>query len=158
MTALAVAIVVAMVLYLIDKNQKWMTFWKIIGSSAVLAAVAMGMMLLYEHLESKRAEQYQRECAKKVRTQFPNAYNDLSDSQLVLKVEAKFPNCELPKSSIGLESAAKQDESIPIIAPDGTVRLIPRDLVREALNHGGKIDYDALAKKYGAVDQGTREH
>ena len=53
----AAAIVLATVLYLVDKNQKWRTFWYVCIAAVAVAAVGLGSVLLYDRHDSPQAKQ-----------------------------------------------------------------------------------------------------
>lgn len=92
---LALAVFASVVLYLVDKNQKWRIFGKIImAASGVFIAASIGLFL-YMKREDKIANR-NRECAARVRAAYPGAYDDLDDATLTEKTLAKYPNCRIP--------------------------------------------------------------
>jgi hypothetical protein len=92
---LALAGIACFVLYLVDKNHKWRAFGKIVAASTGLfIVVAIGFFLYTQH-QDKIANR-NRECAAKIRTAYPGAYDDLDDATLAEKAIAKYPNCKLP--------------------------------------------------------------
>lgn len=48
---------------------------------------------------------------------------------------------------------AEEGNTVPVIDAKGFVHEVPKDKVQEELTHGGQIDYDALAKRNGAVSK-----
>ena len=40
-------------------------------------------------------------------------------------------------------------DTVPVIDAKGFVHEVPKDNVKDELTHGGQIDYDALAKRFG---------
>src|SRR5215831_17382821 len=92
---LALAIFVSTVLYLIDKNRKWRAFGITLAATLGVLIVAVVGFFLYSEHQAKIANR-NRECAAKVRSTYPGAYNDLDDATLAEKTLAKYPTCEIP--------------------------------------------------------------
>lgn len=94
---LAISIFVCTVLYLVDKNAKWRTFWKLgftVGIVAVVLALGFGAYLYWSDLQSVRMIA----CAQQIRRDYPGDYDDLSDPVLTSKVEARYPGyCSSPQ-------------------------------------------------------------
>lgn len=91
MMILAGAIVLAMVLYLVDKNQKWGAFKAFLKLGGGIAVLAIGAFLIYGSHES-RISAHNRACAAKIRAAYPGSYDDLSDATLTAKTIAKYPH------------------------------------------------------------------
>ena len=89
---LAAAIVLVTVLYLVDKNQKWGTVWKITKWSACVGVTVIAFYLYDYYKDEQRVT-----CAEKVRAIYPSSYKDLADVVLGEKVLAKYPTCDVAK-------------------------------------------------------------
>lgn len=88
---LAAAIVLAMVLYLVDKNHKWALFGKLMAGVGI--ALVFGMLGVYDYDKHEtKAAGHDRICAAKVRATYPGTYDDLSDVALTEKTLAKYPH------------------------------------------------------------------
>jgi hypothetical protein len=115
---IAVAILLAMILYLVDKNRKWRIFWQVTGTVLALAAFGSGILLM-QRKERVRT----RACALRIRRAFPERYDATADAELVRRAESKHseicsagtisaPDYEQPVSGTGTK-----DDPI-IIGPD----------------------------------------
>jgi hypothetical protein len=105
----AAAIIVATVLYLIDKNKRWGAFWKSVGGVTILALLGVGY-LWYSDYRSAQLFRKALDCGTKIRAAYPQAmsiggdvfdqsaarpYSDLDDATLGRKVLAKYPTCDV---------------------------------------------------------------
>ena len=92
---LALAVFASVVLYLVDKNQKWRAFAKIVVAATGICVAAFIAFVFYAKHQDEIAKR-NRECAARVRSAAPGAYDDLDDATLTEKALAKYPNCEIP--------------------------------------------------------------
>lgn len=110
------------VLYLVDKNQGWPKFWKGCRALVIVAFIAVLFLSGYSHwrgrktatewmdynepvkkggdtpdfipasdvgIELKPWEEY---CVKQIRAKYPVAYDDLSDAELMKRIQKKYPD------------------------------------------------------------------
>lgn len=83
---IAAAILLAMILYLVDKNHKWRVFWRVMG--ALLALSVLGAAIL---LMQKEERVRTRRCASRLRRAFPRTYDATTDEELVRRAVSKHP-------------------------------------------------------------------
>jgi hypothetical protein len=100
---IAAAILFAMILYLVDKNQKWRAFWRILGAILALLALGAGVLLMHRK-ERARA----RVCASRIRLAFPRTYDATTDEELVRRAVSKHPDI----CSTGAINAAEYEQPI----------------------------------------------
>jgi len=113
MTELSVAIVLAVVLYLVDKNQKWKVFWRLTCGCAFLLIVAAGFLLLCDQLRANKAS--------------PRVDYD--------SLAKEYGGFETPRGGV-LEP---KPGCMPIFDPSGNLQDIPYAQVQAALARGGNI-------------------
>jgi len=100
---IAAAILLAMILYLVDKNQKWRAFWKIMGAILALLALGAGMLLI-----QKKERARMRACASRIRLAFPQTYDATTNEELVRRAVSKHPDI----CSTGAINAAEYEQPI----------------------------------------------
>lgn len=97
---LAAAIILAMVLYLIDRNGQWPKFWRVLKFGAIgILLIAGGLLGVVEWSDHQMAMKNARyHCAQTIRARYPGAYDDMDDATLVTKAEIKDPKyCDTVK-------------------------------------------------------------
>jgi|ERR1051326_5678486 hypothetical protein len=132
MEILGVCIIFAMALYLIDKNQKWRIFWRTAGASVALMVLIVGGLYIREVLHREKPVTIDMSTAQPI--------NDFDE---FMQQQAKTDKySELAKKYGGVPETLPANFNgwdVPIFAPDGALRDVPRERVNEALQHGGHV-------------------
>jgi hypothetical protein len=151
MEFIATAIVLSVVLYLIDKNKKWGTFWKLVGGLVVVATLVVAYLVYDHHRTSKILA-----CASKVRATYPDAYHDLDDMTLGKRVLAKYKNCDAPPWAVAGEQSTRYSD-----LPAGAKLLSPTPPYTDArLKDGTTVRFqgDLTPDKVRELVRTYREH
>lgn len=143
MTGFGFFLFLALVVYLIDKNDGWSKLWRVVKAGGIVALIAVLFFAGYSYWMDRRAESQRIDFSKYEGTDYGALARKHGGTSVPDTLPANFQGWDKPNQSnltpdqVSTNNATK--EMVPMFAPDGTLRDIPADRVNDAIAHGGHV-------------------